>query len=432
MNKAELSRVRRVLARSINEDLTTQTAIAVGFTRRLRAIKPFELFVALLAAFGTRSTKTIADLVRLFNLMAKSAIAYKPFHNQLRKAQFPLWVEAMTFHLLASLAQQALRAVRTKELRAFKDIIIQDATWFAVRDELAAEFPGKYVDTAPAAIAVHTTMSLFRDQPLKLTLAGSAHSEQRYRPGAEGLRGCLFLADRGYRDRLYCHELDQAGARFVIRFSKNSDPFVFAVWVGDKRLRRPPAMQLVECMRKLRGKNADLDVGWLLPHNVPVRVRIVLRWNASTQEHVILATNLARSRFPDHVVARLYRLRWQIELVFKEWKSYANLHKFDTRMPAIAQGLVWAAIAAAALKRFVAYAAQRVHEADLSTQRVAMAVGQPLFALLSQLLTGNSIATAVRDLLHFLSTQARRAHPARDRGSGRLAVGLAPAFADSG
>ena len=24
------------------------------------------------------------------------------------------------------------------------------------------------------------------------------------------------------------------------------------------------------------------------------------------------------------------RLRWQIELVFKEWKSYVNLYKFDT------------------------------------------------------------------------------------------------------
>ena len=28
---------------------------------------------------------------------------------------------------------------------------------------------------------------------------------------------------------------------------------------------------------------------------------------------------------------QLYSLRWQIELLFKEWKSYCNLRKFNTR-----------------------------------------------------------------------------------------------------
>ena len=47
-----------------------------------------------------------------------------------------------------------------------------------------------------------------------------------------------------------------------------------------------------------------------------------------------------------------------MELLFKEWKSYANLHAFDTANPAIVEGLIWAAIAAAVLKRFLAYMTQ--------------------------------------------------------------------------
>jgi hypothetical protein len=34
----------------------------------------------------------------------------------------------------------------------------------------------------------------------------------------------------------------------------------------------------------------------------------------------------------------IHRFRWQIELLFKEWKSYANLHKFDTANAHIAAG----------------------------------------------------------------------------------------------
>jgi IS4 transposase len=41
-------------------------------------------------------------------------------------------------------------------------------------------------------------------------------------------------------------------------------------------------------------------------------------------------TNLPRTPFSVDLVAKLYRFRWQVELLFEEWKSYANLHEFDT------------------------------------------------------------------------------------------------------
>ena len=79
-----------------------------------------------------------------------------------------------------------------------------------------------------------------------------------------------------------------------------------------------------------------------------------------------LCTNLPRTPFSLDLVARLYRFRWQIELCFKEWKSYANLHKFDTANEHIAEGLIWASLCAAVLKRFLAHAAQLVgRQADL-------------------------------------------------------------------
>jgi hypothetical protein len=417
----------------MQENDVVDASLAIGFTRRLRTVRPFQLLIVLFAAFGTRTTRTIADVVRLFNLMTGESVAYKAFHNQLRKPEFALWTEEMLLRLVASLTQQALRAVRSAPLRSIKDIIIQDCTWFVLRDELAKEFPGKYVDKAPAALAVHTTLSLYRGQPLAFTLAGSAHSEQRYRPDAADLQGCLFIADRGYKDRQYCLDLHRAGARFIIRFPNNVNPWVSTVWLDHRRLRKPPADRLVDCIRKLRGKNADLDVAWVEgPNSDPIRMRLVLRWNPTTEQHTILVTNLPRSTFTPATVGQLYRLRWQIELVFKEWKSYANLHAFETRFSAIAKGFVWASIAAAVLKRFLTYAAQRVHATELSTHRAALAIGEPLFALLAHFLSRSGIRGALRHLLAFLSSQARRANPKRDRARGRLAVGLAPAFAESG
>jgi hypothetical protein len=50
----------------------------------------------------------------------------------------------------------------------------------------------------------------------------------------------------------------------------------------------------------------------------------------------------------------LYRLRWQVELVFKELKQHLNLESVPTKDPQAAQVFVWASLIALALSRTVA------------------------------------------------------------------------------
>ena len=138
-----------------------------------------------------------------------------------------------------------------------------------------------------------------------------------------------------------------------------------------------------------------------------------------------LCTNLPRTPFSTDVVARLYRFRWQIELCFKEWKSYANLHQFDTANAHIAAGLIWASLCAAVLKRFLAHAAQRVgHGTAMSTRRVAMCAHHILDDLVAALLVGVGLLCALRRALSFLLANARRSNPDRDRRTGRLRARL--------
>ncbi len=84
-----------------------------------------------------------------------------------------------------------------------------------------------------------------------------------------------------------------------------------------------------------------------------VRYRMVLIWNPVHKSHMLLATSLAAADFDSREVRQLYAVRWQIELAFKKWKSYANLRKVNTANPHIVAGLIWAALAAALLKRLL-------------------------------------------------------------------------------
>jgi ribosomal protein L37AE/L43A len=112
--------------------------------------------------------------------------------------------------------------------------------------------------------------------------------------------------------------------------------------------------------------------------------------------------------------------------LFKETKSYAQLRAFRTANPHIAEGLIWAAVAAATIQRFMAHLAQRVHAVEISTQKTAKAANAALTDLFKALAIAriSCIQKAFKAALNYLATNAQRAHPRRDRHSGRLQTGL--------
>jgi hypothetical protein len=117
-------------------------------------------------------------------------------------------------------------------------------------------------------------------------------------------------------------------------------------------------------------------------------------------------------------------------LLLKEWKSYANLHAFDTANPAIVAGLMWAAIAAAALKRFLASMTQLLAEVPMSTRKVAMCAVHVLGGMVQALKTEDvaGLYDALVEAITSLACHAQRAHPKRDRQTGRPQLGLEPLF----
>ena len=112
----------------------------------------------------------------------------------------------------------------------------------------------------------------------------------------------------------------------------------------------------------------------------------------------------------------------------KEWQSYANRQAFDTANPALVEGLMWAAIAAAALQRFFAYMTPRLAEVPMSTRKVAMCAVHVLGGIVRALKTGDvaGLYDALEEAITSLACHAQRAHPERDRQTGRLQLGLEP------
>ena len=106
------------------------------------------------------------------------------------------------------------------------------------------------------------------------------------------------------------------------------------------------------------------------------------------------------------------------------------MHAFDTANAALVEGVIWTAIAAAALKRFLAHMTQLLAAVPMSTRKVAMWALYVLGDLVEALKRGDVVGlyAALEAAITYLARQAQRAHPKRDRQTGRAQLGLEPCF----
>ncbi len=424
LSTIELTKFRDLLARALSVDDINQLGRDTGQTQRLRTVTPHRLFLAVVSALASVHVESLADLLRTFNYQNGVHVAYKAFYNRLARVGFARFMHQMCARLIDRLALQTLTPEGQTAVARFKDIVIQDGSSFALKKQLRGAFPGRFTTIEPAAVEVHATYSGFADEVRVIQIAPDCEEERQFLPDPATLTDRLLLADRGYPSVQYFEDVHAHGGSFIVRLTRSHDPWVRRAWVDGHRIVGATRVRLSRFLAQHPGAQADLDVEYERQgHVVDVRVIAV---PGRDKAMIRLATNLPRTPFSLTLVARLYRFRWQIELCFKEWKSYANLHKFDTANAQIAEGLIWASLCGAILKRFLAHAAQHVGKGvAMSTRRVAMCAHHILDELVMALLLGAGLLAALRRALAYLLANARRANVPRDRRTGRLRAGLA-------
>ena len=431
MKRDDLTNFAKRLKGIFEEGRLNELGRQTGLCRRLRVITPQRLGLLLVSLFLSRRVETIADIQRGFVALFGEGVEYKPFHNQLRKPGFADFMRELVTVLLNRVTMKVLRPARGSLLAQFRRVVIQDGSSFALKDGLRKIFPGRFHTVSPAAVELHVTYDLLEESAAQVALRPDADSEHLELPEAAEMKGALFLGDRGYVNLPYFAALMENSGSFIVRGKTSLNPEITAAYSeGGRRKKRFVGRSLKKARGFSRSSLADLDVCWDNVQGQPLKLRMVVFWSPKEQRHSFLITNLARADFSAREVLDLYALRWQVELYFKEWKSYANLRAFDTEQAAIAEGLIWSAIAASICKRFFAHAAQLLTQVEISTRKVAMCLPLVVDDVFSAIAARKlkALVRAFGSTISYLAENAKRSHPERDRATGRLACGLEPVF----
>lgn len=287
---------------------------------------------------ATEQVASIADLHRQFNDLWDLESTYKAFYNQLLKPSCPEFFRTSLGHLMSQLAMKVLGFEAGQACSEFKRIVIQDGSSFALHEALADVFPGRCNAVSPAAVELHCTLDVLQEAPITIALSPDTDAAHDYRPKPESLRGEVFLADRGYLDLTYVRDIDRHGGYFIVRSKSNLNPRVIDAYREDgQRLKSCQDRDLQAIIAKFpKPQRAALDGEWLI-EGEPFRLRLLVSWNPQKKCFDYLVTNLPQDRYTISMICLAYKLRWQVELLFKEWKSHTNLHKFDTEKETIAE-----------------------------------------------------------------------------------------------
>jgi hypothetical protein len=242
-------------------------------------------------------------------------------------------------------------------LHRFNGVYIQDSTTVALPPDLAAAWPGCGHAGTPAA----TQASMKLQVRLELTRgslagpephAGRASDRTTVAVGAPLPAGALFIADLGYFSLPYFEALGTVGVYWLSRLQAQTAVFDAT---GCRLDLIPWLHRHAATPASCVDQSVTLGVGQQLPARllavrVPPEVSATRRRKLKAEaqrrgktvsqarlartDWTILVTNVPPARLSTEEALILVRARWQIELLFKLWKSHGHLDSSRSQKPA--------------------------------------------------------------------------------------------------
>jgi IS4 transposase len=231
----------------------------------------------------------------------------------------------------------------------FNKVIIADSCKFALPQQFAKDYPAHSGNRARALMNMQYSFDLKHGNWEGLELTKGTENDMKYtkRTLEQISKGDLHIRDLGYLSHAYLRKIVKEEAFFISRLhplwnpvlcdtgkkvdwvslyekmkKKRAAHFETMIVIGkgrnafNCRLIAVPVPEEVWAERIRKAQARAKSVGYQLTDEYKHRCRFSL-----------FLTNTSQETLNSVDISQLYRLRWQIELVFKTWKSLFDIHK---------------------------------------------------------------------------------------------------------
>lgn len=371
-----------------------------GAIKRRRKFTPSTLAQAFILAFLQNPKANHSDIAAV---AADSGVDVSP---QAVEQRYSLSLAAFFKALFEKMAKQIVGSEDSLApiLCRFTEVNVIDSSIIALPDSQKAEFRGcgGSYDANQSAIKLQTEFNL-RDGSLRCVELeqGRATDGATERQHVTQSPGSLRIADLGYFNVQVLREIDDAGAFFLSRVTHTTVIYVEGIkqnlvtWLNATG--RGTVDQAIELGASDRLKCRL--IAWRVPEEIANARRRKIR-AASMRKHrrepskealaacdwEFLVTNIGEEQLSVKEAIVLYRTRWQIELLFKRWKTYGRIAEMDGVNDIVKMTRFWARLCAALIQHWLTVAATWSSELRISlakSAKLARQIASDMATLLS-------------------------------------------------
>lgn len=317
-------------------------AVASGFYKRKCDFTPTKFFDLLLYC---------ASLPQSISLSQTSA-KVKTMHGlkitkQSIDGRFTEGAVAFVKDILKELLERQLSKVFCEDfLPQFNHVRIKDSTRFLVPDKLREHFKGHRTSHACISIQFEYDARSGKILDLNVTAGTRNDATDASETKTKINKGDLVLRDLGYFNLSVLTGFADQGASFISRL--NTSILVFEPDTTEKIVfkdlyRQMRERKITRCDKQVLLGKGKLEQLRLIIEIVPEqvyeeRIRKVNKYNkdhgwTTSEEYKarcrfnMFITNVPNEELSVEETMLLYRLRWQVELMFKNWKSVCKIDK---------------------------------------------------------------------------------------------------------
>lgn len=398
LNENEISALKNQLNNVLDSEHLNDLARETNFIQRKNSkIVPFDFMFLMTLDLLSDPLSPLPELCRrLFKLPSQTKITPQSLSERINSENCVSFFKAVFEEVLYYNRDKLVSPIDSSLLSPFNRVLTEDSTQFQLDPKLSDAFGGSGGSASPAAIKLDLIEDLKHNCIELIELYEGKKNDQSISELIIDLlkKDDLILRDLGYFSVEVFSKIAEKEAFFLSRLLLSVNLYL--------EISNSEALDLSDYLnqKKYRDLNCiDLDLYMGSKHKLPVRL-IAYRLPESTinqrkrkakdtakekgytlsdkhlklLEFSIYVTNVPPSTWPAKVVGTIYRLRWQVELTFKRWKSLLKIDYCKGTNPQRIQTLIYSRLIAIVLLHdfyaLATYYTKIIHQREISPHKI--------------------------------------------------------------
>jgi putative transposase len=292
-------------------------------------VQPIEFISALICSFSSREGRvlSVSGMRQAVRELTQEKLSRGTFWERVATRKNVKLLQRLLGQLMLTLCTSFEIGIEILKKLGVTRIYLLDSSSFGLPEAASEAFPAPRNNVQPSGVKVHGLYDLFGGIMRWFDITPATTHDRNGFPPFTFLKESLIIFDLGYWDYQLLSDMIKESIFFLCRVKVNAKIKVKSV---IKNISRTCVGLNFSDGRldSFRGKIVEFKGEITVPKSGSTfDARVIGFWSYEDGQYHWYITNLKISSF---IIYPLYRLRWQLELVWKSWKTFLHMDEIKT------------------------------------------------------------------------------------------------------